>query len=131
MIHVFIGTKAQYIKTAPLLRLMDERGTGYRLIDSGQHAALSVWMRGELGVRDPDLSLGGKRDVSSIPQAVMWMMGFDTTTPVPPASLRGGFRRSRRSVRRTRRHAFHDGQHADGQASRVVGGTTRGRAALP
>ena len=76
MIHVFIGTKAQYIKTAPLLRLMDERGTGYRLIDSGQHAALSVWMRGELGVRDPDLSLGGKRDVNSIPRAVMWMMGL-------------------------------------------------------
>ena len=41
-IHVFLGTKAQYIKTAPLLRLMDERGVDYRLIDSGQHARLSA-----------------------------------------------------------------------------------------
>ena len=32
-IHVFLGTKAQYIKTAPLLRLLDERGVDYRLID--------------------------------------------------------------------------------------------------
>ena len=38
MIDVFIGTKAQYIKTAPLLRLFAERGIPYRLIDSGQHA---------------------------------------------------------------------------------------------
>ena len=34
-IHIFIGTKAQYIKTAPLIRLMDERKIVYRLIDSG------------------------------------------------------------------------------------------------
>lgn len=34
-IHVFLGTKAQYIKTAPLLRLFDERAVAYRLIDSG------------------------------------------------------------------------------------------------
>lgn len=76
MIHVFIGTKAQYIKTAPLLRLMDQTTTPYRLIDSGQHAALSVTMRDELGVRSPDLALGGDRDVSSIPQAAVWTAGL-------------------------------------------------------
>lgn len=76
MIHVFIGTKAQYIKTAPLLRLMDARGIAYRLIDSGQHGALSVSMRAELGVREPDHTLGADRDVATIPQAVIWAMGL-------------------------------------------------------
>lgn len=76
MIHVFIGTKAQYVKTAPLLRLMDDKGVDYRLIDSGQHAALSVGMRADLGVRIPDHVLGGATDVETIPQAARWAAGL-------------------------------------------------------
>lgn len=72
MIHVFIGTKAQYIKTAPLLRLMDTEGVDYRLIDSGQHADLSRDLRTELGVREPDVVLASSGDVNSISQAIRW-----------------------------------------------------------
>ncbi|MEA3511394.1 MAG: UDP-N-acetylglucosamine 2-epimerase [Actinomycetota bacterium] len=72
MIHVFIGTKAQYIKTAPLLRLMDAEGVDYRLIDSGQHADLSRDLRVELGIREPDVVLASGGDIDSIGQAVMW-----------------------------------------------------------
>jgi UDP-N-acetylglucosamine 2-epimerase len=75
-LHVFLGTKAQYIKTAPLLRLMDERAVDYRLIDSGQHAALSAGLRRELGVRDPDHVMGGSRDVDTIAQALRWSAGL-------------------------------------------------------
>ena len=74
-VHVFIGTKAQYIKTAPLLRLMDEQGIPYRLIDSGQHGALSRRLRSELAVREPDMHLGSGRDIDSIPQGVGWTLG--------------------------------------------------------
>ena len=72
MIHVFLGTKAQYIKTAPLLRLLDARDVPYRLIDSGQHAALSVGLREELGVREPDHVLAEGADITRIGQAVIW-----------------------------------------------------------
>ncbi len=72
MIHVLIGTKAQYIKTAPLLWQMDSRGVEYRLIDSGQHAVLAASFQEELGVRPPDLRLGRQSDVTSIPQALVW-----------------------------------------------------------
>ena len=72
MIHVFLGTKAQYIKTAPLLRLLEERGVEYRMIDSGQHGALSVGLREELGVRPPDHVLAAGIDITRIPQAVWW-----------------------------------------------------------
>ena len=75
MIHVFIGTKAQYIKLSPLLRLMRDSGVPHRLIDSGQHAELAALMRAELGVDDPDVRLGGDRDVDSVPQALRWTLG--------------------------------------------------------
>jgi UDP-N-acetylglucosamine 2-epimerase len=71
-IRILLGTKAQYIKTAPLLRLMDERGIPYRLVDSGQHGAHSVSLRSELGVRDPDAFIGGRVDIDSIPKAITW-----------------------------------------------------------
>ena len=38
-VYVLLGTKAQYIKTAPLLRLMQRLKIDYTLIDTGQHAA--------------------------------------------------------------------------------------------
>jgi UDP-N-acetylglucosamine 2-epimerase len=71
-LHVFLGTKAQYVKTAPLLRLMTERQVDHRLVDSGQHARLTAGLRAELGVREPDVVLGGATDVESLPQAVVW-----------------------------------------------------------
>ena len=74
MIHVFIGTKAQYVKMAPLLWRLDDSGVAYRLIDSGQHAGLAASFRRELGVRAPDFMLGGGRDVDSIPQALVWTL---------------------------------------------------------
>ena len=76
MIHVFIGTKAQYIKMAPLLRRMDDERVDYRLIDSGQHAALAERYRTEFGLRDPDLQMGGDGDVESIPEALRWALGL-------------------------------------------------------
>ena len=72
MIHVFLGTKAQYIKTAPLLRLLDAQAVPYRLIDSGQHASLSEGLRDELGVRAPDHRLAEGVDITRIPQAMLW-----------------------------------------------------------
>jgi UDP-N-acetylglucosamine 2-epimerase (non-hydrolysing) len=71
-LHVFLGTKAQYIKTAPVLRLLDERSVPYRLIDSGQHARISAGMRDDLGLRAPDHVLGGEHDIDSIPQFLRW-----------------------------------------------------------
>ena len=90
MIHVFLGTKAQYIKTAPLLRLLEASGIEHRLIDSGQHAALSVGLREELGIRAPDHVLAEGRDITRIPQALVWALKL-------AAKLLGG-RRLRREV---------------------------------
>ena len=69
---VFLGTKAQYIKTAPVLRALDARGVPYRLIDSGQHSAILEDLRVELGLDAPAVQLGGAGDVTTVPQAMAW-----------------------------------------------------------
>lgn len=74
LLHVFIGTKAQYIKTAPVLHELDRRSVPYRLIDTGQHARIGATIRGDLGVRAPDHVLGGDADVVTVPAAAMWSL---------------------------------------------------------
>lgn len=44
----------------------------YRLIDSGQHAALLADLRVELGLDAPAVQFGSEADVNSIPQAALW-----------------------------------------------------------
>ena len=72
MIHVFVGTQAEYIKMSPLLWRMESTGLPYRLIDSGQHADRSESFRDELGLRAPDHAMGGTRSVDSVPAALWW-----------------------------------------------------------
>jgi len=88
VIDVFIGTKAQYIKTAPLLRLMTEQGMDYRLIDSGQHAAFAPALRRNLGVKEPDICLADDGDIASVPAALYWMIKQILTALFRPAYLR-------------------------------------------
>ena len=76
MIHVFVGTQAEYIKMAPLLWRMESAGFPYRLIDSGQHADRSESFRQELGLRVPDYAMGGRRSVDSVPAALWWAAGL-------------------------------------------------------
>ena len=82
LIHVFLGANAQYIKTAPLLRLMDERGVPYRLVDSGQHVELAARVRRELGIREPDHAMSSRRDVNNVAQAVAWSARLATQLPL-------------------------------------------------
>ena len=72
MIHVFVGTQAEYIKMSPLLWRMESTGLPFRLIDSGQHADRSKSFRDELGLRAPDHAMGGTRSVDSVPAALWW-----------------------------------------------------------
>lgn len=70
--HIFIGTKAQYIKTAPLIRLFDQNKIDYRLIDSGQHGKLTINLRKELNIRPPDVQLGENQDLDSLGKIFIW-----------------------------------------------------------
>lgn len=54
---VLVGTKAQFIKTAPVLRAFDEAGLGYRLVYTGQHSETFGKLEAAFGTRPPDDNL--------------------------------------------------------------------------
>ena len=86
MIHVLVGTQAEYIKMAPLLWRIESAGLPYRLIDSGQHADRSEAFREELGLPAPDHAMGGTRSVDSVPAALWWAAGLSRKLARPPAA---------------------------------------------
>ena len=72
VVHVLLGTMAEYLKTAPLLRLLADDGVPFRLVDLGQHGAYNAEMRDRLGLPDPDVELGDGRDKETVGQVVRW-----------------------------------------------------------
>ena len=75
MIHFFVGTKAQFIKMAPVMIEMRNRNIPFRYIDSGQHAELTGSLRKVFGLREPDVNLYGRnKDIVSISSAVGWTL---------------------------------------------------------
>ena len=77
MIHFFIGTKAQFIKMAPVMAVMDKKDIPYRYIDSGQHAEFTSTLRKGFNIREPDICLNKEgRDVTTMISAAKWMFSL-------------------------------------------------------
>lgn len=74
MFHFFIGTKAQFIKMAPIMIEMQKQGVAYRYIESGQHGELLKSLRQVFGIREPDISLSEDgHDITNIVKAAKWV----------------------------------------------------------
>lgn len=74
MIHIFLGTKAQLIKMAPIMRELQNREVPYNFIFSGQHQATIKDIREEFGVKEPDISLYNGKDITGILQMLVWSL---------------------------------------------------------
>jgi len=73
MIHVFIGTKAQFIKMAPILQELQKRSKPFNLIDAGQHAGLTGELLRQFGMGEPDVVLRREHfNIKTVPQALAW-----------------------------------------------------------
>ena len=75
-ISVLLGTKAEMIKIAPVLKELEKRGLAYRLIETGQHGAYLDRLRKEFNIREPDVRLGKKKDVDTFFEACKWLCGL-------------------------------------------------------
>lgn len=73
MIHIAIGTKAQFIKMAPIMVALKKRATDFNLIDLGQHAKITQNLREEFELKRPDVTLASGKNVARIGQAVRWI----------------------------------------------------------
>ncbi len=89
MIHIFIGTKAQFIKMAPILKELEKRKTAYNLIDSGQHAEISRELVKVFGLRQPDVYLRrGQGDIISLKEALGWVLRWGLSAIFRPKGVR-------------------------------------------
>lgn len=76
MIHVAIGTKAQFIKMAPIMVALQEKCIGFNLIDLGQHSMITRNLREELGLKSPDVTLSSGKNVARLGQGIRWLSGL-------------------------------------------------------
>jgi len=72
MIHIFLGTKAQLIKMAPIMRLLQDRDIEYNFIFSGQHQNTIENLRDNFGIKEPDFILHKGKDITSVVSMVIW-----------------------------------------------------------
>lgn len=72
MIHFIVGTKAQLIKTAPVMRVLRELGASYQFISTGQHRDTMSDLLANFGLPGPDHRLYDGPDITGITQMLGW-----------------------------------------------------------
>jgi UDP-N-acetylglucosamine 2-epimerase (non-hydrolysing) len=76
MIHLLLGTRAQIIKMAPVMHLLQERGIEYNFIFMAQHRETVYEMLDDFSLKHPDYVLGNiDTDIVSSARMVFWSCG--------------------------------------------------------
>jgi len=88
MIHFFIGTKAQFIKMAPVMAEMKRRAIAFGYVDSGQHADFTRKLRKSFGINEPDVCLHKNGDITSLFAGIVWTLKLAAFSLMPKKWLR-------------------------------------------
>ena len=75
MIHVILGTRAQLIKMAPILKALQDRQIPYQYITTGQHQQTIQEIHENFKIKEPHVRLYEGEDIVSIPGMISWMTG--------------------------------------------------------
>ena len=89
MITVILGTKAQLIKMAPVMKCMQDRAIPYRFVHTGQHLETMEEMYQDFGIKNPDITLYSGPDIVSVKQIVIWFIRILVTTLVQRKKIFG------------------------------------------
>ena len=73
---VLVGTKAQFIKTAPILVELDKRGVPYRLVYTGQHSETFDLLEAAFGTRPADDVLVADVEAATHASFARWTLAF-------------------------------------------------------
>ena len=88
MIHIVIGTKAQLIKMAPVIKGFESRGIPYNFINLGQHAATVGKLSKQFGIQSEGLGTRYKEDVTSLFGIIKWVPNLLVPTIFRPKYLK-------------------------------------------
>jgi UDP-N-acetylglucosamine 2-epimerase (non-hydrolysing) len=72
MIHIFIGTKAQLIKMAPIMVELEQNKVPYNFILSGQHKDTMADICANFHIKAPDVTLYHGPDITSVFKMLVW-----------------------------------------------------------
>ncbi|MCP3932405.1 MAG: UDP-N-acetyl glucosamine 2-epimerase [Bacteroidetes bacterium] len=72
MIYIVLGTKAQLIKMAPVMRALQDQKMEYYFIHTGQHKESMKAMYEDFAIKGPDSVLYDGPDITSIKQTFFW-----------------------------------------------------------
>ena len=73
---VLVGTKAQYIKTAPILRELDAQRVPYRLVYTGQHSETFDLLEAAFGTRPADDVMVPQFEAATHASFAQWTFAF-------------------------------------------------------
>lgn len=73
---ILVGTKAQFIKTAPILRELDRQQIPYRLIYTGQHSETFDLLEVAFGTRPADEKMVPETEASTHASFLGWTLRF-------------------------------------------------------
>ncbi|MFO7811193.1 MAG: UDP-N-acetylglucosamine 2-epimerase [Candidatus Delongbacteria bacterium] len=76
MIHIFIGTKAQLIKMAPVMKEFSQKSVDYNYISTGQHKETIKDILDNFNIKGPDICLYSGKDINSVFSMVLWSVGI-------------------------------------------------------
>lgn len=89
MIHIMIGTKAQFIKMAPIMQELDRRGVRFNFIDTGQHAGITGDLLEPFGLRGPDVRLREEStSITRLSEALRWTAEGIVRSALRPGDIR-------------------------------------------
>lgn len=74
MIVIVLGTRAQLIKMAPIIRKLMVANVPYRFISTGQHRETMDDLLTNFGLPGPDYQLYEGRDITSVPAMGLWAL---------------------------------------------------------
>jgi UDP-N-acetylglucosamine 2-epimerase (non-hydrolysing) len=73
MIYIILGTKGQFLKMFPIMKLLDSKKIAYKFIHTSQHYGIIEKNREKLDVKKPDIYLTDKKeDLKNIWQMALW-----------------------------------------------------------
>lgn len=87
--HIIVGTKAQFIKMAPIATLLEREGWPYRILDLGQHGSITPGILRDFRLT-PDQAhvLPGGSTVSTYRQALSWLRALTARILSPRQKLK-------------------------------------------
>ena len=71
-IYFFIGTTAEFIKLAPVIKQLKEQNINFKIITTGQNKIFFREMREYLGSVEVNFALGEKDEISSVFRFLFW-----------------------------------------------------------